>query len=185
LALVGGLAALALVRLAGVVLLGAPRSEMAAEAHESSPWMLGPIWVLVVLCLTVAVIPQAATGLLAGAADQVLGFDPGQTLEELEATQAPLSIIGSINLWVLLAGGAAAALLLVRTRQAVRTHGPTWGCGYVAPTPRMQYTGRSFVEMTAEHLVPRFLRPRTSREVPQGLFPTKTRFACESPDPVS
>ena len=43
LALVGGLAAIAFVRLTGIVLLGSPRSEAARHAHESSPWMLGPM----------------------------------------------------------------------------------------------------------------------------------------------
>jgi hypothetical protein len=49
----------------------------------------------------------------------------------------------------------------------------------------MQYTGRSFAEMFAEHLLPRFLRPRTSRQAPRGLFPAKGSFRSESPDPVS
>ena len=38
-ALVGGLAVLCFVRLVGIVLLGSPRGEAAAQAHESSPWM--------------------------------------------------------------------------------------------------------------------------------------------------
>ena len=62
LALIGGLAAIAFVRLTGIVLLGSPRSEAARHAHESSPWMLGPMLVLVFLCLTVAVIPQTVAG---------------------------------------------------------------------------------------------------------------------------
>ena len=48
----------------------------------------------------------------------------------------------------------------------------------------MQYTGRSFAEIMAEQLLPRFLRPRTTRQAPRGLFPAKSEFASESPDPV-
>ena len=47
LALIGGLAAITFVRLTGIVLLGSPRSEAARHAHESSPWMLGPMLLLV------------------------------------------------------------------------------------------------------------------------------------------
>jgi hydrogenase-4 component B len=49
----------------------------------------------------------------------------------------------------------------------------------------MQYTGRSFAEMIAEHLLPRFLRPHTTRQGPQGLFPSKSDFGSDCPDPVS
>ena len=91
LALIGGLAALAFVRLTGIVLLGSPRSEAAQHAHESSPWMLGPMLFLVFLCLVAAVFPQTVTGWLAGPLDQVLGQEAGQTLLELESSDAPLS----------------------------------------------------------------------------------------------
>ena len=42
LALVGGLAGIAFVRLTGIALLGSPRSEAASRAHESSPWIVAP-----------------------------------------------------------------------------------------------------------------------------------------------
>jgi hydrogenase-4 component B len=50
---------------------------------------------------------------------------------------------------------------------------------------RMQYTGRSFAVMIAEHLLPRFLQLHTARQAPRGLFPCKSDFGCDSPDPVS
>src|SRR5206468_10611985 len=90
LALVGGLAAIAFVRLTGIVLLGAPRSEAARHAHESSPWMLGPMLLLVVLCLGAAVVPQTVTGFLLPVLDQVLGGEASLTLLELESVEAPL-----------------------------------------------------------------------------------------------
>ena len=49
----------------------------------------------------------------------------------------------------------------------------------------MQYTGRSFAEMIAEHLLPRFLRPRTTRQAPRGMFPAQGSFGSACPDPVS
>jgi hydrogenase-4 component B len=49
----------------------------------------------------------------------------------------------------------------------------------------MQYTGRSFAELLAEHLLPRFLRPHTTRRAPRGLFPSKSDFGTETADPVN
>jgi hypothetical protein len=49
----------------------------------------------------------------------------------------------------------------------------------------MQYTGRSFTEIIAEQLLPRFLRPRTTRQAPRGLFPATGEFDSTTADPVS
>jgi hydrogenase-4 component B len=185
LALVGGLAAIAFVRLTGVVLLGSPRSEAARNAHESSPWMLAPMAVLVFLCLTVALFPVTVVGPLTGVLVQVLGRGAGPTFAGLESTDTPLRTLGVMNAWTLVAFAAVTAVLVVFSRKTARSEGPTWGCGYVRPTVRMQYTGRSFAEMIGEHLLPRFLRPQTTRQAPRGLFPSRSDFGSACPDPVS
>jgi hydrogenase-4 component B len=183
--LVGGLAALTFVRLTGIVLLGSPRSETASHAHESSAWMLAPMMFLVVLCLTVAVAPHAVAGLLKGALDQVLGAGSGATFLAIEPSEAPLSILGYVNAWTLFALATVAVVCLGLIRAGTYAEGPTWGCGYLMPSVRMQYTGQSFAEMMAEHLLPRFLRPRTTRQAPRGIFPAQASFGSASPDPVS
>jgi NADH:ubiquinone oxidoreductase subunit 5 (subunit L)/multisubunit Na+/H+ antiporter MnhA subunit len=178
LALVGGLAALAYVRLCGVVLLGSPRSTAAEHAHESSGWLLGPAVLLVVLCLSAAVVPGRVAGLLDPAIRAILGRRPGPAA-------APLATLGQINAWTLATLCLASGLFWSWLRRGPSSAAVTWGCGYARPTPRMQYTGRSFSEMLAEHLLPRFLRPRTGRTAPRGLFPSSGEFHSASPDPVS
>jgi hypothetical protein len=54
----------------------------------------------------------------------------------------------------------------------------------VRPTARIQYTGRSFAEMLTDLVLPRFLRPRTRRPPPLGLFPQPSSFAADVDDPV-
>jgi len=185
LALIGGQAVLAFVRLTGIVLLGTPRSEAAQEAHESSPWMLAPMLILVVLCLVVATAPGLVVDFLSPALDQVHGRMAGGSVHDRGLADAPLFTLGTCNAWTLAVAGLVAAGFFVLAQRGGRAMGPTWGCGYVRPTPRMQYTGRSFAEMMAEFLLPRFLRPRTGRRAPRGLFPSPGEFHAESPDPVS
>jgi hydrogenase-4 component B len=185
LALVGGLAAITFVRLTGVVLLGSPRSEAARHAHESSRWMLGPMWLLVACCVIVAVAPHTVVGLMSGALDQTLGLQAGIAPTTLKSSEAPLSVLGSFNAVTLTAVVGGTLALLAWIRRTSKAEGVTWGCGYVMPTVRMQYTGRSFAEMMAEHLLPRFLMPRTRRQGPRGIFPSAGDFAAECPDPVS
>ncbi|MBI2804684.1 MAG: oxidoreductase [Planctomycetes bacterium] len=182
LAMVGALAAITYVRLVGIALLGSPRSEEAEHAHESSPWMLGPIGVLIMLCVTMAVVPYLGLDLLSGCLAQ-LQSDPAKM--SLELPKDTLASLGWFNAWLLAAIGLGAVLLMVLTRKTGSAVGPTWGCGFAAPTVRIQYTGLSFSEMLAEHLLPRFLRPRRERKAPTGVFPSPSEFSAQSPDPLT
>jgi hydrogenase-4 component B len=132
-----------------------------------------------------AVFPQAVTSLQLGVLDQVLGAGAGQTFLGMEPLEAPLSTLGYFNAWTLIALGTVSAVSLALFRARTQTEGPTWGCGYLMPTVRMQYTGRSFAEMIAEHVLPRFLRTRTSCEAPRGVFPAQSSFESACPDPVT
>ena len=185
LALIGSLCVVAFVRLTGIALLGSPRSHAAQQAHESSPWMIGPMVLLVFLCLAAAIFPQTVTGWMSGPLHQVLGREAGHILLELELAEAPLFVVGYFNAAVLIAIAAGMLALRAWSRRRVQTQGATWACGYVRPTVRMQYTGRSFAEMIGERLLPRFLRPHTARRAPRGLFPAASEFRSDSPDPMS
>jgi hypothetical protein len=50
--------------------------------------------------------------------------------------------------------------------------GPAWGCGYAAPSPRMQYTGSAFSEQFAR-LFAAFLPSLRREELPDGVLPRK------------
>ena len=184
LALVGGLAAIVFVRLTGIALLGSPRSSAAAHAHESSVWMLAPMAVLVVLCLGAAMAPALLARLLAGAVEQITrGADGAHAAREL--VELPLETLGWMNALVIAVVAAAAGGAAALTRARAMATGPIWGCGYAAPSARIQYTGGSFAATTALKLLPRSLRPRTSRTAPRGLFPGRAEFLSASPDPVT
>jgi NADH:ubiquinone oxidoreductase subunit 5 (subunit L)/multisubunit Na+/H+ antiporter MnhA subunit len=185
LALIGALSAMAFVRLTGVVLLGSPRSPAAEDAHESSPWMLAPMYVLVFLCLVMAVVPNTVVRVMPQVFEQVLVGTSGQARTALAPSAAPLGTVGSLNAWTLAMAGGGLLLASAVWRTSPRGTAPTWGCGYTRPTVRMQYTGRSFAEMLAEHLLPRSLRPRMARAAPQGLFPAASAFETACPDPLS
>jgi NADH:ubiquinone oxidoreductase subunit 5 (subunit L)/multisubunit Na+/H+ antiporter MnhA subunit len=182
LALVGGLSAVTFVRVCGVTLLGSPRSKEAGHAHDPSWWMRGPMVALVAVCLAAALLPARVVAALTGTRGAVLlgggGGEPGA-----DAPDAALAALAVFNAWTVAAVvGAAGAVTLLVWRGAAAA--PTWGCGYAAPTPRMQYTGHSFSEMVVR-ILPRFLRPRSTRTAPAGLFPSAGEYAAECPDPVA
>jgi hydrogenase-4 component B len=181
LALVGALAVACFVKVFGVVFLGTPRSVDARRAHEAGPAMIAPMAVLVACCIFIGL----ASPLIA----PVLGEAIAEWAPEVQNAVPPLTALaplGSITVMnlVLLAGLAlAAGFLWRRLRQGAVETGPTWGCGYVAPSPRMQYTSSSFAQM----LVGLFgwaLRPKTHAPKNLPLFPGPTDFHSHLPDPM-
>jgi hypothetical protein len=91
-----------------------------------------------------------------------------------------ITIMGLLLVGALTAGGLLLRYLL---RHGGVEKGATWGCGYAAPTPRIQYTASSFAQM----LVGLFcwvLWPTVRRPGSLGLFPGKTHFHSRVPDTV-
>lgn len=179
LATIGVLASLCFVRLVGVALLGQPRSEPAQKAHESPFGMVAPIVVLALACVAMALCARTVTPILGRVAGEVLGTP-------LDVAPAASRLGGlakiSIAVWAAVAVALAVFAFLVRGRRAADD---TWGCGYAAPTARMQYTARSFAEIMAEHLLPPMLRTRVTMKGPRNIFAEPARLSSDSTDPVT
>jgi formate hydrogenlyase subunit 3/multisubunit Na+/H+ antiporter MnhD subunit len=172
LALVGALAVVSFVRLAGTVMLGSARSEHAEHAHEAAPSMRLPLAALSVVVLFSGVFPTALLAPLSAVVPA--------------AAEHCGPFLSAISLPVQLAAAAAALALLsllATTRRSPRQ--VTWDCGYAAPTPRMQYTGRSIGEWINERLVPEFLRPDARGAMPSGPFPASARFGVDTREPFT
>ncbi len=179
LATIGGIAALCFVRVLGIAMLGEPRHEASRHAHESGPGLTGPMAALALACVTLAVAPILVRHPLEG----VMQIVAGRALDT-DFVARILKIVGTANAAVFAAlavGGVVAARLL---RRSPSTAAATWGCGYLEPTARMQYTARSFAEVLSERLLPRRLRGRTIVEAPSGPFPVRGEFSSTCEDPV-
>lgn len=178
LGLIGALALVTFSRLIGICLLGEPRSEEAAHAHEAAPLMLVVMAVLLAGCLTIGLYPQGAVRLLSTALAQVSGVAVGP---ELIQAVAPL---GEWGLLLLLGLAVVAGVLLLLRKLRPSAKGSTWGCAFRFPTPRMSYTGEGFSEFAAWHLLPSFMRPELSSLAIKGKFPKKSSLHQASTDPV-
>jgi hydrogenase-4 component B len=181
LALIGALALACFVKAYGAAFLGLPRSPDTKGAHESGPLMLAPLAVLAGLCFLIGLAPALVApllqqGIAAWAPAEAAGA-PGL------ADLAPLGWVSAVGglLAAFLAGGAA--VLAWRLRQGGVASGPTWDCGYAAPSPRMQYTASSFAERLVG-LLAGVLRPRVEAPRDLPLFPREAHFHSEVPDAV-
>jgi hydrogenase-4 component B len=181
LALIGALALACFVKVYGAVFLGTARLEHAPHGHESPARMLGPMSVLVACCFVIGLAPQLVAPVLE---QGIAAWEPKATVTAARLTVlAPLGWISGMGA-VLIAGLAlSGGYLWTRLRAGAVEYGATWGCGYLAPNTRMQYTSSSFAQM----LVTLFgwaLRPRIHRPRNLPLFPQKSVFHSEVPDTV-
>jgi NADH:ubiquinone oxidoreductase subunit 5 (subunit L)/multisubunit Na+/H+ antiporter MnhA subunit len=185
LAFVGALAAVAFTRLVGVALLGTPRSAGAASAHEGGPLLVVPLAVLGAANVAIALFPARAIRLVAPATAVVLGVPEGEVLAALSPAAAALTGPLRIGLAALLVvcGVLALASRRMLSRRAV-TSSSTWGCGFSAESPRVQYTAASFAELALQAAAPRALRPRVQVTLPAGPFPEGARLSLAAPDPA-
>ena len=178
-AMICGLAATCFVKAFGVVFLGTARSEAAASAREVGLAMRSAMVCGAAACIAIGVWPNAALAILDPVVGQ-LAVDssaPALVVEVLTGlTRVGLLLLPAI---ALLAAGRA---LLLRRREV--RHGATWGCGYDAPTPRMQYSAASFAQPV---LIPyQFVLDRqVDQRGPDGLFPTAATYHEHLADPVT
>ncbi len=181
LALAGGFAAAAFLKAFGGAFLGEPRTGAASGAHESPALMLWPLGILAVACAAVGLGAPWIAGWISTAVGQLAGLDPGAVEMSMERAVVVLSRMTL--------GGALFAvgvLLLALLRRALLRsrpvgHGPTWDCGYVAPTARMQYTPSSFVQPLVDLFAP-FTGVRREGQAVKGLFPVPGALRTETPD---
>jgi hydrogenase-4 component B len=99
------------------------------------------------------------------------------------AALAPMGWITIMGALLLAATALVGGILWRQLRHGGVETGPTWGCGYVAPTPRMQYTSSSFAQMLVG-LFSWALRPHTERSTDLALFPKAADFRIHVPETV-
>lgn len=181
LAIIGALAVACFVKVFGAIFLGSPRTEHALAAHESPGSMIGPMFVLVGCCLAIGLSPLLFAGMLATAVD-AWTLDPSAPMRE-RISIVPWMWITALG-WCLLLGIGVVWFGLRRWMPpSVIASGPTWGCGYAAPTARMQYTSSSFAQMLVA-LFAWVLRPKGRRPGNLPLFPRPTDFQSDVADVV-
>ena len=164
----GALALACFAKVCGVVFLGTPRSEAAAQAHECGPGMRGAMGGLAAACVAIGLAPAFFWPSVARA---VGAWQPAWSGTR---PAAPLGGIGNFHIVLAVLGAAAAWGLwrLVRRREMVRSL--TWDCGFAAPSARMQYTAGSFAGILTGWFA-WILMPVRHGSLPEGLFP---KMAC-------
>jgi formate hydrogenlyase subunit 3/multisubunit Na+/H+ antiporter MnhD subunit len=171
LALIGGLAMLCFTKAFGAVFLGMPRQHSHPRTEEASSGKLIPMYAIVVLIMAIGLFPKAFIQALS----KPLGLFSHNTSLKIQAEILPaaasLSMIGICGISFLL---LIAFIYFVRRKMTINKpqhFNATWGCGYVAPTSKMQYTASSFVRAYRKLAEP-FLSIYKKKKLITEVFPT-------------
>ena len=179
LALIGSLAAACFVKVYGIAFLGLPRTSAVAECYESGWQMRAPQIALAAVCIGIGLLPFAVAPLLESAA-----FCWNPRLGELQlrlASQAPLGLLACANAVLIILLMVIWLFVMQRMKSLPRHESVTWDCGYLAPSPRMQYTASSFADMLVR-LTSSILRPQRHDPRVTGLFPKSVHCETHVPE---
>jgi len=181
LSVIGGLSVLTFTKTFGTIFLGQPRTKLHHKPKEVSQIMLIPQYIIIVIMLSVAFFPHFYLRII------------GNALMTMTPLNADMSIIArytntisSVSLYSFLLIGVAAAIWLVRAyimRNRVQQIESTWGCGYAAPTSRIQYTGKSFSKPLGKILNFLLIEKKYFNELkPSEIFPEKRSYVSHYHD---
>ena len=144
--IIGGISIFAFTKTFGTIFLGSARTELHHEPKEVSPIMLIPQYLIVGVMLCVAFFSgtflNVVLGILNGA------FHLNMEVNNVEYLRYS-SVLQHISLYSFLFMGGIGFVFFIRravTRKREIAYHSTWGCGYIAPTSRMQYSGKSFTK---------------------------------------
>jgi hydrogenase-4 component B len=147
LSMAGGVSMLAFTKAFGTIFLGEPRTPYTHVPVEVSWAMRLPLYLILGIMLFIGLFPGLLLQpIITVCTNLNFGYIPLPSTGTLHV----LSMVGQSSLILLLLTGL---LLLIRSaafRRKPVGHESTWGCGYIAPRPSMQYTGKSFSKSLAK-----------------------------------
>jgi NADH:ubiquinone oxidoreductase subunit 5 (subunit L)/multisubunit Na+/H+ antiporter MnhA subunit len=183
LVLIGGLALLCFTKAFGVVFLGSPRTELPHEVKEMPMLQLIPLYAIAALIFAIGLFPKYFIRLLT---EPIHLFTSDDRATALISDGSFTDIMQSVSWATLGLVGLVAVVFFIRKmvlRKRTTTVESTWGCGYTAPTPKIQYTASSFIRSYAKLFAP-VVQFHKKEDAGEELFPTHGHFETHPYDRI-
>jgi len=140
-----------------------------------------PMQLLAAACVVIGVASPALVGALAPVLTEVTGLPSASVQAQVMRTAGPLGSVTGCALGLL-----ALVVVVLSLRGRLLGGRPvgevvTWDCGYLQPSPRMQYTASSFAQPLTD-LFGLLLGTRQRLSRPEGFFPEAASLSTETPD---
>ena len=181
LSLIGGLSLLTFTKAFGTIFLGQPRTNLSPQPQEVSGLMLVPQYLIIVVMLSIAFLPQFFMKPIGSILTQINPLQPDLILlNGIYETTAHISIF-SILLVGIIAITWIVRRLVVKSKE--QRMDATWGCGFVAPNNRQQYTAKSFSKPLGKIFNMLLIEEKQYEELEKGeIFPVKKSYISHYQD---
>jgi formate hydrogenlyase subunit 3/multisubunit Na+/H+ antiporter MnhD subunit len=175
LVLAGGMSIIAFTKAFGISFLGNSRSPENVSVGEHKSMIL-PLLLPFTMMLVVAFCPFVILNLISGITKDVF-YVENIVYYLLISSLQNVCIVSSIFVILIV------AVWLLRKRVLSKrtvVQAPVWGCGYTAPTPKLQYTAFSFSDNLEKLLIPSKNAESSMEPIAENdLFPTKRKYGNE------
>ena len=181
LSVIGGLSVHTFTKAFGTIFLGQQRTELHDKPHEVSNLMLVPQYIIIAAMLSVAFLPQFYISIIGNALTQL-----NPHLADSTIMNGYAATVSGISWYSLLLIGIAGSVWLVRSqvmKNRIQRHDVTWGCGYMAGTSKIQYTGKSFSKPLGKIFNFFLIETKRYDELKTGeIFPKKRSYVSHYHD---
>lgn len=182
LVLIGGLAMICFTKAFSIVFLGTPRHISLEEVHNEEKSSVTPLYPIVFFILAIGLIPTFFLNVISLPISQYAGAMPINA-EIITDYGKTLSLIG---LYAAILIAFVILVYLVRryfNKNTIQSVNETWGCGYVGPTNKVQYTASSYIR-TYRKLVQPIFKIRKFKTDALGIFPNKAHHETHPYDKI-
>ncbi|MCE5341761.1 MAG: hypothetical protein LLF92_11655 [Planctomycetaceae bacterium] len=181
LSVIGGFALAAFTKLFGIVFLGESRCPLPAHSHEVTAEMNFAMWILAGLCVIVGLAAPLILPVVASASASLTALSADQITAQISPVKNILFIISMVSVTLIV---FVLILMFLRKKMLAKnpvTQSPTWDCGYIGATSRMQYTSSSFSHPIVD-MFKSVLYSKSKSEKITKLFPQQAQFESHTPD---
>jgi len=183
LSIIGGLSILTFTKTFGTIFLGNQRQPLVHKPHEVSSMMLIPQYIIIIMMLSVSLFPQIYLGIIGNI---LTDFTQNTVVPMPLEFAGYISIMRDISLYSLLfiaISGTFWGIRVLIMRGRPQIIGPTWGCGYTAPTSKIQYTAKSFSKSLSKMFNFIVIERKQYEELKKGeIFPKNKKYVSHYHD---
>jgi formate hydrogenlyase subunit 3/multisubunit Na+/H+ antiporter MnhD subunit len=178
----GAMAVVVFTKMYSTVFSGTPRNNSITIKTGEYKFMTFAMAAAVLFCVVIGVLPQYFFRLASIPASLMMALSAAAVPD----TSGVVNALQILSVLFISAVIAAAALYLVKKAllKDKTAKASTWGCGYQAPSSRIQYTSSSFAATFLKPIGP-FMRLEEDTVNPEGLFPRRASYASKSRDLIA